>query len=96
MKSLNTLFEEDVEMQDAIEDIDSLIDDTDDIIIGAIEDRYKDEAAHLFTDDSIIEEAEELKETVAELFDEKFDIINLSEEDIDYLLRDNDFEEDNF
>ena len=38
-RRLNCLFEEDIEMQDAIEDIDNLTDDTEDMIITAFEDR---------------------------------------------------------
>lgn len=89
MKSLNALFEEDIEMQDAIEDIDDLIDDTDDIIIGVTEDRYKDESAHLFTEEFTKEDIE-LQEAVDELLDDdKYDM-DLSDEDYDDLFDDDD------
>ncbi len=90
MKSLNTLFEEDIEMQDAIEDIDDLIDDTDDIIIGVTEDRYKDESAHLFSEEFTKEDIE-LQETVDELLDDdKYEDVDLSDEDYDDLFDDDD------
>ena len=88
MKSLNALFEEDIEMQDAIEDIDGLIDDTDDIIIGVIEDRYKDESAHLFSE-NIIRENIKLQEDVDELLNDD-DEVDLSDEDLDDLFDDDD------
>lgn len=89
MKSLNALFEEDIEMQDAIEDIDDLFDDTDDMIIGVTEDRYKDEGAHLFTEEFTKEDIE-LQEDVDELLDDdKYDI-DLSDEDYDDLFDDDD------
>ena len=88
MKSLNALFEEDIEMQDAIEDIDSL-DDTDDMIIGVIEDRYKDENAHLFTEE-ITKENIELQETVDKLLSDEYDDVDLSDEDYDDLFDDDD------
>ena len=59
MKILNMLFEEDIAMQDAIDDIEDFADDSTDIIIGAIEDRYtakKDSETHLFTDDDEVNE----------------------------------------
>ena len=36
---LDSLFEEDVQMQDALEDLGSFTDNSDDIILGVIEDR---------------------------------------------------------
>ena len=96
MKSLNTLFEEDIEMQDAIEDMNDLVDDTDDIILGVIEDRYTDESAHLFTNEDVTLEELQLKEDVDELLDDKFDKVDLSDEDIDDLLDDDDFEDYDF
>lgn len=89
MKSLNALFEEDIEMQDAIEDISDLADDTDDIIIGSIEDRYKDEGAHLFSEE-ITKEDIELQESVDELLDDKYDDVDLTDEDYDDLFDDDD------
>jgi len=65
MSILNMLFEEDIEMQDAIEDIAELNDNSEDIIIGSIEDRFsKDGEVHLFAgeenldDDGLTDEEE--------------------------------------
>ena len=52
---LDSLFEEDVQMQDALEDLGSFTDNSDDIILGVIEDRAvaKESAeVHLFTNES--------------------------------------------
>ena len=52
MRGLDSLFEEDIEMQDAIEDMDSIVSDDEDLLIGVIEDRFKTESNdHLFTDE---------------------------------------------
>lgn len=96
MKSLDTLFEEDIEMQDAIEDMDSLVSDDEDILIGVIEDRFKTESAkvHLFTnkDYNSLKEEMQLAEDVEELLDDKYDEVHLSDEDLDDLF-DNDLED---
>lgn len=55
MSGLDNLFEEDIQMLDALEDIDNLTDNSEDIILGAIEDRANAKAAsevHLFTNES--------------------------------------------
>lgn len=55
MGRLDSLFEEDIQMQDALEDLDNLTDNSDDIILGAIEDRAVEKEAsevHLFTNES--------------------------------------------
>ena len=92
MKSLNTLFEEDIEMQDAIEDMDSLAGDDEDILIGVIEDRFKTESSdvHLFTNEdyNILREEMQLSEDVEELLDDKYDDIHLSDDDLDELFDD--------
>lgn len=52
---LDSLFEEDVLMQDALEDIGNLTDNSEDIILGVIEDRAnekEDAETHLFTNES--------------------------------------------
>lgn len=92
MKSLDTLFEEDIEMQDAIEDMDSLVSDDEDILIGVIEDRFKTESTevHLFTNEDYnsLKEAMQLAEDVEELLDDKYDEVHLSDEDLDDLFDD--------
>ena len=52
---LDSLFEEDVQMQDALEDLGTLTDNSEDIILGAIEDRAATKEStetHLFTNES--------------------------------------------
>ena len=52
---LDSLFEEDVQMQDALEDLGSFTDNSDDIIFGVIEDRAvakESTEVHLFTNES--------------------------------------------
>ena len=52
---LDSLFEEDVQMQDALEDLGSFTDNSDDIILGVIEDRAvakESTEVHLFTNAS--------------------------------------------
>ena len=92
MKSLNTLFEEDIEMQDAIEDMDSLAGDDEDILIGVIEDRFKTESSdvHLFTNEdyNLLREEMQLNEDVEELLDDKYDDMHLSDDDLDELFDD--------
>lgn len=59
---LDSLFEEDVQMQDALEDIGNLTDNSEDIILGIIEDRANDKESvetHLFTNESSEEETNE-------------------------------------
>ena len=90
---LNSLFEEDIEMQDAIEDIAEFIDDVDDLQIGVAADRYKDEKAHLFTTSEAVEELM-VKEAVDELLSDDFDEVHLSDEDIDELFDDEDMDID--
>lgn len=49
MYRISALFEEDLEMQDELENLDGLTDDTDDIIIATIDERYPLECkSHLF------------------------------------------------
>lgn len=55
MSRLSKIFEEDIENQDALEDITDLFTDDEDIIIGAMEDRYdamKESEIHLFTNEA--------------------------------------------
>lgn len=52
---LDSLFEEDIEMQDALEDIGNLTDNSEDMILGVIEDRANEKESaetHLFTNES--------------------------------------------
>lgn len=90
---LNILFEEDIEMQDAIEDITTFVDDADDLQIGVAEDRYKDESAHLFTSNEVIDKLI-LDESVEKLLSEELDEVHMSDEDIDELFDDIDDIED--
>lgn len=55
MERLNCMFEEDIEMQDSLDDLQTLADDSEDIIIGAMEDRGDphDNGVHLFTNNPI-------------------------------------------
>lgn len=51
---LDSLFEEDIQMQDALEDLGSITDDSEDIILGVIEDQAKNREnseTHLFTNE---------------------------------------------
>ena len=96
MKSLDTLFEEDIEMQDAIEDMDSLVSDNEDLLIGVIEDRFKTESSnHLFTNEDYnsIREELELEKDVDDLLSYKYDEHHLSDEDLDDIF-DEDLDED--
>lgn len=52
---LDSLFEEDVQMQDALEELSSFTDNSDDIILGVIEDRAvakESTEVHLFVNES--------------------------------------------
>lgn len=52
---LDSLFEEDIEMQDALEDIGNLTDNSEDMILGVIEDRANEKESaetHLFTNEA--------------------------------------------
>ena len=52
---LDSLFEEDIQMQDALEDIELLTDRSEDIILGAIDDRadaIESDNRHVFTNDA--------------------------------------------
>lgn len=52
---LDSLFEEDIQMQDALEDIELLTDRSEDIILGAIDDRadaIEESNPHLFTNEA--------------------------------------------
>ena len=98
---LDSLFEEDVQMQDALEDLGSFTDNSDDIILGVIEDRAvakESTEVHLFTNESSevnedgLTEEEEREIAMALLNGEDDD--GLDEEDliamamdIDYLRR---------
>ena len=51
---LDSLFEEDIQMQDALEDLGSITDDSEDIILGVIEDQAKNREnseTHLFANE---------------------------------------------
>ena len=91
MRGLDSLFEEDIEMQDAIEDMDSIVSDDEDLLIGVIEDRFKTESTntnHLFTDEDYraFKEECELENDVDDLLSDKYDKHELSDEDLDELF----------
>ena len=86
---LDSLFEEDVQMQDALEDLGSFTDNSDDIILGVIEDRAvakESTEVHLFTNESSevnedgLTEEEEREIAMALLNGEDYD--GLDEEDL--------------
>jgi len=89
MRGLDSLFEEDIEMQDTIEDMDSIVSDDEDLLIGVIEDRFKTESNdHLFTDEDYktFEKECELENDVDDLLSDKYDKHELSDEDLDELF----------
>lgn len=89
MRGLDSLFEEDIEMQDAIEDMDSIVSDDEDLLIGVIEDRFKTESNdHLFTDEDYkaFEKECELENDVDDLLSDRYDKHELSDEDLDELF----------
>lgn len=88
MKILNMLFEEDIAMADAIDDIEDFADDSTDIIIGAIEDRYaakKETETHLFEDEDEVNEdgltAEEENEINVAILNGEIDADELVDDD---------------
>lgn len=91
---LDSLFEEDIQMQDALEDI-ATNDSSEDIILGAIEDRANKNdnlTAHLFTNES--EEVNEDGLTEEEEREIAMEILNGEDEfDDEDLIDDDDFED---
>lgn len=87
MSMLSLLFEEDINMQDALEDADNIADDNEDTIIGVLEDRAKDNKVHLFEKE--VEPDYELEDSVEKLLDdsvmEEAEAI-VAEEDIKNIL----------
>ena len=85
-KGLDSLFEEDIQMQDALEDIELLTDRSEDIILGAIDDRadaIESDNPHLFTN-----EASELNaDGLTEEEERQISMALLNKED-DFLLDD--------
>jgi hypothetical protein len=85
---LDLILEEDMELQDLIDGLnEGLYDDSDDIIIGVIEDRNADTSAHLFTNEATGSE-KEFNDNIEELLDDEDDI----DIDIEDLLDDDDFD----
>lgn len=92
MNLLTMIFEEDIAMQDAVDDIEDFADDSSDIILGTIEDRYnekRDSETHLFekepevNEDGLTDE-EETELNVALLNTDDVDLEDLvDDEDID-------------
>ncbi len=68
MSMLSLLFEEDIDMQDALDDADNIADENEDTIIGVFEDRAKDDKVHLF--DNEVEPDYELEDNVEKLLDD--------------------------
>ena len=89
---LDSLFEEDIQMQDALEDIELLTDRSEDIILGAIDDRadaIESDNPHLSTN-----EASELNaDGLTEEEERQISMALLNKED-DFLLDDEDFIDD--
>jgi len=90
MNRLSTLFEEDIEMQDMIENLDGISDDSEELIIKVTEDRYNNERPHLFVNDVVDEsckrEAEELAKE--DEFDFEDDEDDIDDEDLEEFLDD--------
>ena len=88
---LDSLFEEDIQMQDAVEDIELLTDRSEDIILGAIDDRadaIESDNPHLFTN-----EASELNaDGLTEEEERQVAMALLNKED-DFMLDDDDDED---
>lgn len=68
MSMLSLLFEEDINLQDALEDADNIADDNEDTIIGVFEDRAKDDKVHLFDNEKELDY--ELEDNVEKLLDD--------------------------
>lgn len=81
---LDLILEEDMELQDMIDGLnEGMFDDSDDILIAAIESRNADTSAHLFTEAT--DEEKELASDIEELLDDEDDGL-----DIEDLLDDDD------
>ena len=92
MSRLNSLFEEDIAMQDALDDAD-MVSDSEDIVLGIIDSRYnalKDSETHLFDDEK------EEKYNEDGLTDEEENQINMAllDKDEDDLFDDIDEDDD--
>ena len=81
LTALTSIFEEDMYMQDTIDDLDGMTDDSDDIIIGAIEHRYNDNKDHLFTEKP--EDQIKIEEAAKKLLDDDKDLTDIDLDDID-------------
>lgn len=68
MSMLSLLFEEDINLQDALDNADNIADDNEDTIIGVFEDRAKDDKIHLFDNEK--EPDYELEDNVEKLLDD--------------------------
>lgn len=68
MSMLSLIFEEDINLQDALDDADNIADDNEDTIIGIFEDRAKDDKTHLFENEK--EPDYELEDNVEKLLDD--------------------------
>lgn len=68
MSMLSLIFEEDINMQDALEDADNIADGNEDTIIGVLEDRSKDNKVHLFQNEEEVDY--ELQDNVEKLLDD--------------------------
>lgn len=68
MSMLSLLFEEDINLQDALDDADNIANDNEDTIIGVFEDRAKDDKIHLFDNEK--EPDYELEDNVEKLLDD--------------------------
>ena len=83
MGRLDSLFAEDVQMQDALEDLGNITDNSEDIVLSVIEDRANSKEAnelHLFSDEPEVNEdgltADEEREV-------QMALLNADDEDLD-------------
>lgn len=94
MSRLNSIFEEDIEMQDALGDMEDLTDNSEEIILQAMESRVDPNARkHLFENEVLNDDgltADEEREYMMSLLDNDSDE-TLSDEDIDEYLNDTDY-----
>lgn len=92
MSRLNCIFEEDIEMQDALGDMEDLTDNSEEIILQAMESRiYPNKREHLFenevvNDDGLTEEEE--REYMISLLDSEEPI---SDDEIDEYIDDTEY-----
>lgn len=92
MSRLTSLFEEDIEMQDALEDLETLTDDSEDILLLGIEENYnaiKANEVHLFANEAMVNKdgltPEEEAQIAAAFLDDEISEKTMSPEEIEEL-----------